>query len=76
VKIKGSGLFIAGFCLSFLLLSDVLVFAAAPQKGPAGTAQYVDIKPAKKYKMAFANWNDQNSFAIIARDSFSAAAKY
>ena len=76
MKIKKSGIVIVVLCLSFFLLSGLLLIAVAAQKGPAGTAQYVDIKPNKKYKMAFANWNDQNSFSIIVRDSFTAAAKY
>lgn len=76
MKIKKSNRVIVVLSLSFFLLSGLLLIAVAAQKGPAGTAQYVDIKPNKKYKMAFANWNDMNSFAIIARDSFTAAAKY
>ena len=67
MKIKKSGILIVVLCLSFFLLSGLLLIAVAAQKGPAGTAQYVDIKPNKKYRMAFANWSDQNSFAIIAR---------
>ena len=29
-----------------------------------------------KYKIAYANWNDQNSFSILVRDSVSAACKF
>ena len=77
MRMKKSFLAAAAALVCFFAAPVFLFQASAqPKKGPAGTAQYVDIKPNKKYKMAFANWNDQNSFAIIARDSFSAAAKY
>lgn len=29
-----------------------------------------------KYKLAYGNWNDQNSFTILVRDSFEAACKF
>lgn len=73
MKIKKLILITALCSLALFLVTDLLLQAATPQKGPA---QYVDIKPNKKYKMAFANWNDQNSFSIIVRDSFTAAAKH
>ncbi len=35
-----------------------------------------DIFAKKKYKIAYANWNDQNSFSILVRNSVEAACEF
>lgn len=77
---KCASLALAALFSAFLMPSaqaaDQIPHGPKPDVNPKIVQINENIFAQKPYKIAYANWNDQNSFSILVRDSMQAACDY